>query len=114
MTAVGQVKTLVAQRKVRNLLIAHDIGQTRPIMKGGINYFVAGESALRIGDGNVTDFTTPSFIEGDGDMAGRERADRDSRCTLGNTAELVTKKFDGLLDLEPSHKRTGEDVAAIT
>ena len=61
MTAIRKIEALVAQREVRDLLIAHSYRETHPIVKRGIDDFVVSKARFWISDCDVADFTTPSF-----------------------------------------------------
>ena len=68
MPAVGKIETLVAQRKIGNLLIAHGHGQPKPVVKRGIHDFVVRKAAVGIGHRDVADGAAPAFHERDHDL----------------------------------------------
>ena len=64
-TAVRQVEALVAQREVRDLLISQRQRQTHPVVEGGIDDLVAGETPLAIRQCNMADLAAPALDEAD-------------------------------------------------
>ena len=61
MPAVGQVKALIAERKVGNLLISQRKGQAEPVVKRRIDNFICGKTSLVVGQRHMTDLTAPAF-----------------------------------------------------
>src|SRR5262245_56250322 len=99
MPTVGEIKALVAQRKIRDLLISHGHRQTHPIVKTRIDNLVARETALVIGQHYVTNLATPTFNQS------RHQVIRFDRTTLGpdrlagQSRHLLPNKGDGSLNL---------------
>src|SRR5712692_1724412 len=63
--AVGEVEALVAEREVRDLLVAQRHLQTDPVVKRRIDNLVICEAALFVGDGHVADLAAPALDQRD-------------------------------------------------
>src|SRR5450759_1816260 len=61
--AVGEVETLVAERKVRDLAVAEREGEAEPVVEGRVGDLVAREAPGRVRDRDVADLPAPAFRE---------------------------------------------------
>ncbi len=60
-TAVGEIKALVAEGKVRNLLVAQRDRESEPVVKGRIHHLIGSEPARSIGQRNVANLSPPAL-----------------------------------------------------
>src|SRR5260221_7446439 len=68
--AVRQVKTLVAQGKVGNLLVAECQCQSVPVVEGRVDDLIASKSALVVRPRHMADLASPAFDKTDDQMVG--------------------------------------------
>jgi len=61
MPGITEVKTLVTDGEIGDLIVSHGQGQRNPIVYGGVFYFVVTQRALLVGNGTMADLTTPTF-----------------------------------------------------
>jgi hypothetical protein len=64
---IGEIKALVAQRKVRDAVFAHREGEAVPVVKGGVFDFYLRNPAVGVGAKDVGDFAAMTLGEGDGE-----------------------------------------------
>jgi len=70
MPGIRQVKALVAEREVRDLVTRHCGGDRAPVVKGWVHHFVSSHATGCIGHDYVRDLTPPPFLQGDHKLGG--------------------------------------------
>src|SRR5688572_873829 len=98
-SAVRQVEALVAEREVRDLLIAERHREAGPVVERGIDDLVRRELSILAGDRHVADLAAPSFDERYAESIRRHRAARCSDLSSGQRLQLRLDESGGALDL---------------
>src|SRR6266545_1996092 len=113
MSTVREIEALVAERKIRDLLIPERHRQAHPVVKGGVRDLVAREASARVGHGNVADLASPALDQRNGEAPRSEGPHRSRAATLlGHGVKPLPDEIEGALDLEPADESPRADVAS--
>src|SRR6188508_1720428 len=90
--AVGEVEAFVTNRKIRDGRAAQGEGETGPVVKRRVDDLVAAESAGVSSQGDVADFTAPSFDEGHSESVGGGCSGFASKFAFNGSSKLFAKE----------------------
>ena len=110
--AVGKIEAFVADRKIRDGGSAQSESEAGPVVERRIDYFVAAEAAVGVGEGDVADFPAPTFDESHGERVGGGRIEFTVENVLRGGGELIAQISAGALNFQRTHAGPGEDIAA--
>src|SRR5438128_4332684 len=111
-TAIRQIKALIAERKIGNLLTAQSHRQTDPVVKRGIDHLVSLKMTCGIGECYVAKLSPPAFDERHRQLIGRKRFDLFADGARGKRLELFLDERHRPLHFEPADVGPGEHIAA--